>query len=210
MLEADMFFSNSLSCLCNWYEYHSRKLCSNFTWLWKLFVSHIRELREFGFWCIFFSCYASELPVVVRTFYLLFVLLNTISVSCKCYWVMVLVTSCFSHPRGTTAARGGAAQTVNDIIIVRAPGLTPSAAPVWTGVRSCGLSTNSLSSAIPWDHSSDQRFLSSRLLPTNVNSTIYVTVNFACCFLRSWNLVSRVEQWDTKFGRRKFQLHCFK
>jgi hypothetical protein len=44
-----------------------------------------------------------------------------------------------SHPRGTLASRSRAAQTANVVIQVRAPTLTSRAAPVWTGVRSCGL-----------------------------------------------------------------------
>jgi hypothetical protein len=49
------------------------------------------------------------------------------------------VLSRFSHPRGSLASRGRAAQTANGVTKVRAPGLTSSAAPVRTGVRSCGL-----------------------------------------------------------------------
>jgi hypothetical protein len=46
-----------------------------------------------------------------------------------------------SHPRGTLASRSRAAQTANGVIRVRAPSLTPSVAPIWTGVRSRGLIT---------------------------------------------------------------------
>jgi hypothetical protein len=54
------------------------------------------------------------------------------------------VPSWFSHPRGTLASRGRAVQTTNDVTRVRAAGLTSSAAPVWTEVRSCGLKTQTL------------------------------------------------------------------
>jgi hypothetical protein len=90
---------------------------------------------------MYFSlCYASELSVTVGIFDLL-CLVNTIHVYCKCYWAMSLFHPGFTHPRGTLASRGRVAQTANGVIKVRAPALTSSAAPVRTGVRSCGLIT---------------------------------------------------------------------
>jgi hypothetical protein len=68
-------------------------------------------------------------------------LLNTIYVSCKCYWAMLLFHPGFSQPSGTLASRGRVAQTSNGVIRLGAPGLTSSAAPVRTGVRSCGLNS---------------------------------------------------------------------
>ena len=48
--------------------------------------------------------------------------------------------------------------------------------------------TNSLSSDIARDRSSDQRLLFSQLLPTNVKSTLYVTVNVAPLFCTDMKL----------------------
>jgi len=61
-----------------------------------------------------------------------------------------------------------------------------------------------ISSDIAWEHSSDQRPLSSGLLPTNVKSTIYITVNFARCIVRTWNLVCHVSSGTLNLGEESF------
>jgi hypothetical protein len=96
-----------------------------------------RELRLF-IWSSFLYWYSGA--VCGDRFCLLFVLLiqlmfvSATGAILVCYPVI-------SHPRGTLASRSRVAQTANGVIRVQAPGLTSSAAPVWTGVRSCGLSS---------------------------------------------------------------------
>jgi hypothetical protein len=85
-----------------------------------------------------FLCLREGVVCWRRTFLLLVnIIYIIVSVTRHC-----CVLSRFSHPRGTLASRGRAAQTANGVTRARAPGLTSSAAPDWTGVRSCGLKLN--------------------------------------------------------------------
>jgi hypothetical protein len=88
-------------------------------------ASHIKDKS-----CCFWITFLLFCELYVRGIFSLLAFVNIISVCVTGHWC---VLSWFSHPRGTLASRSWAAQTANGVISVRAPGLTPSAAPVLDG-----------------------------------------------------------------------------
>jgi hypothetical protein len=142
-------FNNKFILLCQgyccmnltWVELRSKWVCRYFGCVWMCSVrqaaSHFLKQRNLFCGLLFFSVLCERSCKLEKDFSL-FVFVNIISIFVSATG-HCCVLSCFSHPRGTLTSRIGVAQTANGVTRVRAPGLTPIAAPVWMEVRPCGL-----------------------------------------------------------------------